>query len=113
MRGGMMQKKRKNMAREMTIIGFVEEFDSIEDGMGILISGDDDENYVVEPNKIGKKLTSFLDEKVKVTGMVTKERDGLKYINVSNFDVFEDTEDYYDHDDDDRFYDDKDLKFDD
>ena len=108
-----MQKKRKNIAREMTITGFVEEFDSVEDGVGILISGDDEENYVVELNKNGKKLSSFLDEKVKVTGVVTKDRDGLKYIDISSFDVFEDTEDYYDRDDDDRFYDDKDLKFDD
>jgi hypothetical protein len=113
MRGGMMEKKRKNIAKEMTITGFVEEFDSIEDGTGILISADDDENYVVEPNKNGKKLASFLDEKVKVTGLVTKDRDGLKYINVSSFDVFEDSEDYYDRDEDDSFYDDKDLKFDD
>ena len=110
-----MQKKRKNFATEMTITGYVEEFDSIEDGMGILIAGDDDENYVVEPNKNGKKLSSYLDERVKVTGLVTKDRDGLNYINVSSFIVFEDTEDYYDHedDDDDSFYDDNDLKFDD
>jgi len=108
-----MQKKRKNIAREMTITGFVEEFDSMEEGVGILISGDDEENYVVELNKNGKKLSSFLDEKVKVTGVVTKDGDGLKYIDISSFDVFEDTEDYYDRDDDDSFYDDKDLKFDD
>ena len=108
-----MEKKRKNIAKEMTITGFVEEFDSIDDGVGILISGDDDENYVVEPNKNGKKLASFLDEKVKVTGLVTKDTDGLKYINVSSFDVFEDNEDYYDRDEDESFYDDNDLKFDD
>jgi hypothetical protein len=113
MRGGMMQKKRKNITKEMTITGFVEDFDSIEDGIGILIAADDDENYVVEPNKNGKKLSSFLDERVKVTGLVTKQRDGLKYINVSSFKVFEDTEDYDDHDEDDRFYDEKDLRFDD
>ena len=114
----MMQKKRKDIAKEMTITGYVEEFDSIEDGMGILIAGDDDENYVVEPNKNGKKLSSYLDERVKVTGLVSKDRDGLKYISVSTFDIFEDTEDYYDRDDDrfdddDSFYDEKDLKFDD
>ena len=110
-----MQKKRKDIAKEMTITGYVEEFNSIEDGVGILIAGDDDENYVVEPNKNGKKLSSFLDERVKVTGLVTKDRDGLNYINVSSFIVFEDSEDYYDleDEDDDSFYDDKDLKFDD
>jgi len=108
-----MQKKRKNIAKEMTITGFVEEFDSIEEGIGILISGNDDENYVVEPNKNGKKLASFIDEKVKVKGLVTKDRDGLKYINVSSFDVFEDLKENYGYDDDDSFYDDKDLKFDD
>ena len=113
LRGGMMEKKRKNIAKEMTVTGYVEEFDSIEDGMGVLISADDDENYVVEPTKNGKKLASFLDEKVKVTGLVTKDRDGLKYINVSSFDVFEDPEDYYERDEDDSFYDDRDLKFDD
>ena len=113
-----MQKKKKEIGKEMTITGYVEEFDSIEDGVGILIAGDDDENYVVEPNKNGKKLSSFLDERVKVTGLVSKDRDGLKYISVSTFDIFEDTEDYYDRDDDrfdddDSFYDEKDLKFDD
>jgi len=112
-----MQKKRKNIATEMTITGYVEEFDSIEDGVGILIAGDDDENYVVELNKSGKKLSSFLDERVKVTGLVTKDQDGLKYISVSTFDIFENTEDYYERDDDrfeddDRFYDEKDLNFD-
>jgi len=40
----MMQKKKKEIAKEMTITGYVEEFDSIEDGVGILIAGDDDEN---------------------------------------------------------------------
>ena len=113
-----MQKKKKEIAKEMTITGYVEEFDSIEDGVGILIAVDDDENYVVEPNKKGKRLSSFLDERVKVTGLVSKDRDGLKYISVSTFDIFEDTEDYYDRDDDrfdddDSFYDEKDLKFDD
>ena len=112
-----MQKKRKNLTTEMTITGYVEEFDSIDGGVGILIAGDDDENYVVEPNKNGKKLSSFLDERVKVTGLVSKDRDGLKYISVSTFDIFENNEDYYDRDDDrsdddDRFYDEKDLDFD-
>ena len=108
-----MQKKRKNIAKEMTITGFVEEFDSIEDGIGILIAADDDEIYVVEPNKKGRKLSAFIDERVKVTGLVTKDRDGLKYINVSTFNVFEDIEDYQDYEDDDRSYDDDELKFDD
>ena len=108
-----MQKQRKNIAKEMTITGFVEEFDSIEDGIGILIAADDDENYVVEPNKKGRKLSAFIDERVKATGLVTKDRDGLKYINVSTFNVFEDIEDYQDYEDDDRSYDDDELKFDD
>jgi len=95
-----MQKKRKNIAKEMKIIGIVEEFDSIEDGVGILIAADDDENYVVEPNKVGKKLSLFGGERVKVNGLVSRDRDGLKYINVSNFSVFEDTEDYFDKDGD-------------
>ena len=101
-----MQKKKKNIAKEMTITGFVEEFDSIEDGMGILIAADDGENYVVEPNKNGKKLNSSLDEKVKVTGLVTQDRDGLLYITVSSFKVFETPEEYDDYTDDDGFYDD-------
>ena len=110
-----MKKMRKSMTKEMKITGIVEEFDSIQDGVGILIAADDEENYVVEPNKNGKKLSSFLDERVKVTGLVTRDRDGLNYINVSSFIVFEDSEDYYDleDEDDDSFYDDKDLKFDD
>ena len=108
-----MQKKRKNIAKEMTITGFVEEFDSIEDGIGILIAADDDVNYVVEPNKKGRKLSSFIDERVKVTGLVTRDSDGLFYINVSKFNVFEDIEDYDDYEDDDQSYDDNELKFDD
>jgi hypothetical protein len=102
----MMQKKKKDNAREMTITGMVEEFDSQEDGMGILIAADDGENYVVEPNKNGKKLSSSLDEKVKVTGLVTQDRDGLLYINVSSFKVFETPEEYDDYADDDGFHDD-------
>ena len=84
-----MQQKKKNIAREMTITGFVEEFDSIENGIGILIAADDGENYVVESNKTGRKLNSFIDEKVKATGMVTKDRDGLLYVTVNSFKVFE------------------------
>ncbi len=109
----MMQRKRKNIAKEMTIVGFVEEFDSIDDGRGILISADDDENYVVELDKNGKKLFSFLDEKVKITGMVTEDRDGLKYIAVNRFSVFEIHEDYPDQEDDDDFYHDRYSSFDD
>lgn len=82
----------------MTVVGFVEEFDSIEDGRGILISATDNDNYIVELDKKGKKLVSFLDEKVKVTGMVTKDRDGLKYIAVSGFKVFENPHAYSDRD---------------
>ena len=112
-RGVMMQRKRKNVASEVTITGYVEEYDSIEDGMGILISADDDENYVVELNKMGKKLLSCLDEKVKATGMVSLDRDGLKYITVNSFKVFETPDNYYDNDEDDGFYDEKYDRYDD
>jgi hypothetical protein len=110
----MMQKKKKNTAKEMTITGMVEEFDSQEDGMGILIAADDGENYVVEPNKIGKKLNASLDEKVKVKGLVTQDRDGLLYIAVSSFKVFEIPEEFDDrYDDEDRYADRYDDGYDD
>jgi len=105
-------KKTKQTGKEITIAGVVEEYED-EDGISGLIIGTDDDDYVVELNKQGKKLFQEIDMDVEVTGFVTKNGDGTKRINVTKFEVFEaddddDDDEFYNDDDDDRFYNDDD-----
>ena len=103
-------KKAKNTGKEITIVGAVEEYEE-EGGTGLIIATDDDD-YVVELNKQGKRLSQEVDMDVEVTGFVTKNDDGTKRITVTKFETFESDDDdedemFYD-DDDDEIYDDDD-----
>ncbi|MFO7555460.1 MAG: hypothetical protein R6W88_09675 [Desulfobacterales bacterium] len=109
--------KTGKTGKEATIVGVVEEYEDEEDVPGLII-GTDDDDYVVELNKQGKKLFQEIGMDVEVTGFVTKNKDGTKRINVTRFEVFEDDDDddeddtFFDNDDD-TFYDDDDDTFDD
>jgi hypothetical protein len=103
-------KKAKNTGKEITIIGVVEENEE-EGGTGLIIATDDDD-YVVELNKQGKRLSQEVDMDVEVTGIVTKGEDGTKRITVTKFEVLESDDD--DEDEDEEYYgDDDDESYDD
>ncbi|HAY40222.1 MAG TPA: hypothetical protein DCY53_13315 [Desulfobacteraceae bacterium] len=103
-------KKAKHTEKEITIVGVVEEYE--EEDTGLIIATDDDD-YVVELNKQGKRLSQEVGMDVEATGIVTKNGDGTKRISVTKFEVFESDDDddedemFYD-DDDDEIYDDDD-----
>lgn len=98
-------KKNKKAGKEMTVVGFVREIEDDDDVLGLEISTDEDD-YVVELNKEGKKLFDLVDRDIEATGIVTEDEDGLARITISSFEVLE-TEDDYDDEDDDRFLDDR------
>lgn len=99
-------KKAKHTGKEVTIVGVVEEIEDESDS-GVIIATDDDD-YVVEPNKQGKRLSQEVDMDVEVTGIVTKDEEGTKRISVTKFEVLEsdDDDEIYYGDDDDELYDD-------
>jgi len=96
-------KKAKHTGKEVTIVGVVEEIEDEEGTLGLIISTDDDD-YVVELNKQGKRLFQEVEMDVEVTGFVTRNDDETKRITVTGFEVIEsDDDDDYDDDDDDSW----------
>ena len=101
-------KKAKHTGKEVTIVGVVEEIED-ESGSGVIIATDEDD-YLVEFNKQGKRLSQEVDMDVEVTGIVTKDEEGTKRISVTKFEVLESDDDdeiYYGDDDDDLYDDDE------
>lgn len=100
--------KKDKAPKEETIVGYVvpSEWDNDDNVVAISISTDDDD-YLVEMNKLGEELFDFLDEDVEVTGTVREDRDGTKRIRVTSYEVLEDVEDEFGEDDD-YDYDDED-----
>lgn len=95
--------KKNKSEKEETIAGYIlpSEWDNDDNVIAISISTDDDE-YLVEKNKLGEELLDFLDEDVRVTGTVNEEKDGTKRITITDYEILElaDEEDYrYDEDD--------------
>ena len=93
-------KKAKHTGKEVTIVGVVEEIEDEEGTLGLIISTDDDD-YVVELNKQGKRLFHEVEMDVEVTGFVTRNDDETKRITVTGFEVIESDDDDEDYDDDD------------
>jgi hypothetical protein len=85
--------KKQKPGKEVTITGFVaaDEWDERDNVIAIAISTED-EDYRVELNKLGEELFDFMDEDVEVTGTIREDKDGTKYINVTNYEVLEDQE---------------------
>lgn len=96
-----MKKKQTVKEREETIIGYVipNEWDNEDNVISIRVSTDDDD-YLVELNKLGEELFDFLDEDVEITGIVREDKDGTKRIKVISYEVIEDTDEKYEEDDD-------------
>jgi len=90
--------------REETIVGYVvpSEWDSDDNVVSIAISTEEDD-YLVEMNKLGEELFDFLDEDVEVTGVVREDRDGTKRIRITSYEVLEDVDDDYEEEDDYNF----------
>jgi hypothetical protein len=86
--------KKSKPPRDETIVGYVvpSEWDSEDNVVSISITTDDDD-YVVEMNKLGEELFDFLDEDVEVTGTVREDKDGTKRIRVISYEVLEDVDD--------------------
>jgi hypothetical protein len=101
-------KKAKHTGKEITIIGVVEDNEE-SDGSGVIVATDDDD-YVVEVNKQGKRLAQEVDMDVEVTGFVTKNGDGTKRITVTDFEVLESDDE---GDEDEMYYGDGDETYDD
>jgi hypothetical protein len=96
-----MKIKKSQPPKEETIVGYVvpNEWDNEDNVVAISITTDDDD-YVVELNKLGEELFDFLDEDVEVTGIIRDDKDGTKRIRVSSYEVLEDVEDEYEEDED-------------
>lgn len=97
--------KGKETTRLTTIVGYVEEIEE-DDNIGAIIYTDD-EDYIVEMNKQGRTLLDEAGSEVRVTGTVSKDKDGTKRIAVLRFEVLE-TED-----DEDEEYDEEYEEYDD
>lgn len=106
--------KKNKSEKEETLVGFIlpSEWDNNDNVTGISISTDDDE-YTVENNKLSEELFDFLDEDVRVTGMVSEERDGTKHITITEYDILELTDEEedleYGEEEDEYRYDEDDL----
>ena len=71
-----------------TIVGYVDWIDEDDRNAGILISTED-EVYLVEMDKAGKKLMDAAGEKVQVTGAVADDHDYDYRISISEFEIIE------------------------
>jgi len=102
--------KGKETTRLTTIVGYVEEIEE-DDNIGAIIYTDD-EDYIVEMSKQGKALLDEAGAEVRVTGTVSKDKDGMKHIVVLRFEVLE-TEDDEDEDYDEEYDEGYDDEYDD
>lgn len=80
--------KKEDSSEEITITGYVTptDWDWDDAVSGVSIETHDDE-YMVDPNRLGEELFSELDSEVEVTGFLEKGRDGTKRITVTSYDV--------------------------
>ncbi|MFC1862756.1 hypothetical protein ACFL1Z_02230 [Thermodesulfobacteriota bacterium] len=102
--------KKKSLPKETTLIGYIEadQLDEDENVTGIKIVTDFDD-YTVDMNGISEDLLPFLDEEVEVSGIITEEKDGNKYIMITGYDILaEGPEDdfYFNFDEDYELYED-------
>jgi uncharacterized membrane protein YcgQ (UPF0703/DUF1980 family) len=99
-----MEMKKDKTGKEETIVGYVvpSEWDNEDNVVAISISTEDDD-YLVEMNKLGEELFDFLDEDVEVTGLVREDRDGTKRIQITTYEVLEDVDDEYEEEEDYNF----------
>lgn len=97
-----MGKEKASASKEMTITGYVEEFENEEGKSGVIIN-DGDYEFVVVMDKQGNKLLDYMDEEIEATGIVSK-KSGVREIKIINFrllDEYEDDEEFFEDEDDD------------
>jgi hypothetical protein len=94
---------KRIMAKEETIKGSVvaTEWDKNNNVIAIGILSEDDDYVIDDSNDVGRELFDFLDEEVKVTGIIKKGRRGSKVITIMDYEVL--------HQDDYGLYDDLEL----
>ena len=84
---------RSKIHEAVTIVGYLDPIDEKKKEAGILITTDD-EDFIVELDKEGKRLMNLIGEKVQVKGTVTKTKGGKSRIIVNTFEVIEWQEPY-------------------
>ena len=86
--------KKKELPEEVTITGYVTptDWDWDDAVSGVSIETPDDE-YMVDPNRLGEELFSELDSEVEVTGFVKEDRDGTKRITITSYEVLSEADD--------------------
>jgi hypothetical protein len=84
----------KKKGKKRAITGVVTPFDWNEsyDVLRVLIKTPDREEYVVEPNKLGKQLLSMIDRTVRVRGVVRERLNGDFTVSVDNYKVIQEEE---------------------
>ena len=87
-----MAKTIKN--RQVTIVGYVDPIDKDNHDAGIIISTNDNEEYLIDLNLQGRKLLDLIGEEVKVHGAVTQTEGGENRISVAKFEVLDYKETY-------------------
>ena len=82
--------KTKNNAQR-TIIGILipERWDDKENVIGVSIQAFDENEYIVKSFQQGNNLFDYINEKVKVTGCVSKISAGKFIIEVNRFEVLD------------------------
>ena len=55
--------------------------------IGISVHTFDEEEFIVEPVRLGKVLSSFLQQKIEIIGKIKERIDGRKLINVRSYTI--------------------------
>ena len=84
-----MGKKETHKNKTATIVGYVDPIDEDDSEAGVVISTDNDEEYLVDPNKQGRRLLNLLGEKIRAQGTVAQTEDGENQISITAFEVLE------------------------
>ena len=87
-----MEKEPKESNQEITIIGIAREIGNKSESYQVGIATGT-EIYVVKLNEEGKNLQYEVGNKVEATGIVSRTKDGLRRIDVTNYEVYEMDED--------------------
>lgn len=87
--------EKSNSSNEVTLTGTVvpSEWDDDDNVIAVAISTDD-EDYVVERNRLGAELFDFLDENVEVRGILKKGMSGGKGVSVIDYEVLGSNSDF-------------------
>ncbi len=77
--------------KEVTLTGYIvpADWDSDDNVISICFATEEDE-YIIEPNKISEALFDLLDEDLEVTGFLGEEEDGARHLTITGYDVLPD-----------------------